>query len=1164
MGEGKSKIMLFIITISLIVSIIVLPGTFVNAQSNGSSGSTLGTSYTDHPVIRVNNNADLAALRSSGGCTGSGTIADPFTISGYNITGVNGACIFIGNTTSYVTVKNCYLHGAGYVDDPFTFGGGVSLFNVQNATLIHLRGMTNGVLVSLFSSNNNTIVNNDCSHNDMGMFFKQSNHNIIENNTCKNNNGVGIYLFASNSNNALKNNTCMNNGASGIYLKSYSCNNLVQDNICTFNSGNQYGILVDFFSNNNMIRKNNCSNNQQYGIMLMQSTGNVAENNICNHNSVEGIELYFTWSTIVRNNSCSYNGDNGIEMLGYWSNIIENNTCFHNVNYGLYLTETNNNLIVNNNLIGNRGATAMYSVSHMQAFDDGTNKWNSTNHGNYWSDWTAPDANLDGIVDQPYLIDGGADQDNYPTSTATTPLTANIISPREGSFGNATTIQVSWEGTSIIMYYNVSIDGGSNINVSMANSHIFGPLSDGTHHVILDAFDIFGNNVTAQVNFTVDSVRPGLTINSPGNNTYNKTGSVLVVWHGSDDRSGISHYTIGLDGRTAVQLTAGTTSYICNGLGEGNYTVRVTAFDKAGNSFAASTNFMVTFGPKVHLAPPSPIYTNQSTVTGVTLNVTDLVPFIGGNSTYYLNGTLVSYYSIDTLLAGHKAYQEAGPRTVDLGTNVWYYTINDSAGCTVRFNLTVIYDTGTPTISITSPNDGVFISTTTVDVTWAANAPSGIQSYQYSLDLASWSSLSPALGHVFTGLSQGLHTVEVRAVSNAGNRAVAAVQFTVDSIAPTVGITSPVSSYSNTTSVSAAWSGSDAGTGLAGYQYRLDGLPWSLKAIGTSVVLGDLGQGQHFFTVKAWDLANNSATSSINFTVDSIAPTVHITSPVEGLITNSSSMTVTWTGNDSGSGMDHYLVSTDGITFSDIAYLNGTWTYGHLADGVRTIYVRGIDKAGNVGGTSANITIDSIAPSLTAHTPSGNEIAVNAVLSVTFSEAMNASSFKATINAAAAIGSWTGNMVVFGPSSGLAYNTTYTIAVTGKDIAGNQVNFEWSFKTSDKGTIEGVLKDPSGNPIVNATVTLSNGMTVLSDGTGHYSFTNVTAGSYTLTISGDGYRTTIETVSVTAGLTKVIDSPLSAQGSASAGPDNTVMMVVAVGLFVVLLVGFVIYRRRKV
>jgi len=78
------------------------------------------------------------------------------------------------------------------------------------------------------------------------------------------------------------------------------------------------------------------------------------------------------------------------------------------------------NRIWNNSFSRNHGATSVYDPSHIQAYDDGTdNFWNSTGSphgfGNYWGDWTSPDANMDGIVDNPYVIDGSAGaMDYYP------------------------------------------------------------------------------------------------------------------------------------------------------------------------------------------------------------------------------------------------------------------------------------------------------------------------------------------------------------------------------------------------------------------------------------------------------------------------------------------------------------------------------------------------------------------------------------------------------------------------------------------------------------------------------------------------------------------------------------------------------------------------------
>jgi len=61
------------------------------------------------------------------------------------------------------------------------------------------------------------------------------------------------------------------------------------------------------------------------------------------------------------------------------------------------------------NFINNNDATTVYNVNNIQAYEAGSgNFWNipwSIPEGNHWGDWTAPDNDLNGIVDNPYQID---------------------------------------------------------------------------------------------------------------------------------------------------------------------------------------------------------------------------------------------------------------------------------------------------------------------------------------------------------------------------------------------------------------------------------------------------------------------------------------------------------------------------------------------------------------------------------------------------------------------------------------------------------------------------------------------------------------------------------------------------------------------------------------
>ena len=389
----------------------------------------------------------------------------------------------------------------------------------------------------------------------------------------------------------------------------------------------------------------------------------------------------------------------------------------------------------------NNGASASYDPLHIQGFDDGTNQWNKADEGNYWRDWTTPDANHDGIVDVPYSIAGGSNQDLRPISSAAGIQDVEFLYPANGSCFNTSSVKVAWHGLIVIDHYNISIDGGAYVNISTATSHTFTSLADGTHHVILSAIDDLGNNMTIQTNFIVDTSLPTLTITKPNDNSYNNTGSVKVAWTGNDVGTGLSYYLLEVAGRTPVKLASNVNSYVCTGLeGDGcNHTVTVTSYDRAGNHRAAAIRFGVSFGPDVSLDPTSPIYTNASSSTRRADNVTDHVPFTSGYQTYYLNGTLVQHDHLDSQITGRYSFLQSWPVSPSLGVNVWYFTFNDTAGNSKTFNITAVYDTGSPVITISGPSVGEVLNSTTVDVRWSCDSLSGIKSYQYRLDIGEWS-----------------------------------------------------------------------------------------------------------------------------------------------------------------------------------------------------------------------------------------------------------------------------------------------------------------------------------------------------------------------------------------------------------------------------------------
>jgi len=219
------------------------------------------------------------------------------------------------------------------------------------------------------------IENLEISNTSTGILLGFSQYNTIANNNCKNN-FIGIELTES-SNNYIHYNTANENKNVGISIDYDSDGNIISENSFNDNLG---GGLSCWDSSSNRITKNNFFSNVYSGIYYSGEFGSIEYNNISNNYYGIYIEQN-TNSLMIVENDISYN-----ENLGLYINKFSNN----------------DNLIHHNNFVNNNN-------DGIQALDNGTNNvWNTNTEGNYWSDWTGPDTDGNGIVDDGYLINGTA------------------------------------------------------------------------------------------------------------------------------------------------------------------------------------------------------------------------------------------------------------------------------------------------------------------------------------------------------------------------------------------------------------------------------------------------------------------------------------------------------------------------------------------------------------------------------------------------------------------------------------------------------------------------------------------------------------------------------------------------------------------------------------
>jgi len=98
-----------------------------------------------------------------------------------------------------------------------------------------------------------------------------------------------------------------------------------------------------------------------------------------------------------------------------------------------------------------------------------------------------------------------------------------------------------------------------------------------------------------------------------------------------------------------------------------------------------------------------------------------------------------------------------------------------------RMSYVGILDIIAPTISIISPLNGSEVKSSTLTVTWAgSDAISGISFYEIRLDGGSWISVGTNTTHIFIGLGDGTHAVEVKATDRVRLSKQSLVSFVVN------------------------------------------------------------------------------------------------------------------------------------------------------------------------------------------------------------------------------------------------------------------------------------------------------------------------------------------------------------------------------------------------
>ncbi|MFC7486166.1 hypothetical protein ACOCJ7_13030 [Knoellia sp. CPCC 206453] len=459
-------------------------------------------------------------------------------------------------------------------------------------------------------------------------------------------------------------------------------------------------------------------------------------------------------------------------------------------------------------------------------------------------------------------------------------------------------------------------------------------------------------------------------------------------------------------------------------LAAGSHTFQARATDTVGN-VSAVTSYTWTVNltiPTVSIGFPAlgGSYNDTGFTTGCgTASIGDLCGTAEDDTA--VTAVAVSLRQISTGLYWNGASFSGGTETFlpgSLTATDWSYAIGSGSllegDYTVRARASdganLGYDSRTFTVDRTAPTAPTLTisppatSGPAVTVGFSAGDPNA--TFECRLDSGPWTPC--ASPKQYDALSDGSHTVAVRALDRAGNiSTVTSRTWTVDAIAPSAGLTFPSSGTYNHASWAAGCAtpttgdlcgtASDARSGLASVAVSIrrvatngywDGTGFAAASETWQTATGTTSWRYPFeatsfpadgaYTVRwrATDAVGNSTTGGTDLTVDTAAP--------------SAPVIVQAPQDPSGPSVQFDFTTAETGTVSECRLDAGSWTvctgpvgYSPLAPGAHTFAVRRTDAAGNVSAaTSYSWTVDTGIPNVNVSSPAGgrayNETGYNA------------------------------------------------------------------------------------------------------------------------------------------------------------------------------------------
>lgn len=462
----------------------------------------------------------------------------------------------------------------------------------------------------------------------------------------------------------------------------------------------------------------------------------------------------------------------------------------------------------------------------------------------------------------------------------------------------------------------VAVDAAGTVFVADTGGHRIRSFSStGTAGVSWGVFGPGNGQMSAPQGLSADPVTGEIVVADTGNHrlqVFSATGAFRSV--------------VGVRGTAAGELRAPRGVSVAQGrhifiADSGNHRIQKLGYDDVAPTTTASG------------IPPSWV----NTPVTVTLDATDTA-----------SGVATTYYRIGT---GADTTYTAPVTVTNQGTTSFRYWSVDRTGNVEGIKTaTIRIDSVPPSGSMVVSNGAALVSTRTVTVNSSVTDA-------ISMSIDSGTGFGTRLAYSATATvtvpADGLRSVTVRYYDALDNMLSLTDTITVDTTAPTVGLSRSPASAATSLAVTVSLAASDAVSGVASRFVSVNG---AAEQPYTTALTID-AEGAHTVSARVADAAGNVATASTGFTIDRTGP-VAVLNGIAGDQTFTSAAIFSLTASDSFSAVSAILYSLDGAP--EVAY---TAPVSVSAEGTHTVTYRAVDSLGNVGASgSVRFVVDSSPP----------------------------------------------------------------------------------------------------------------------------------------------------------------------------------------------------------